>query len=418
MRAFALLLPVLLPAAAQQRVAIHAGRLLDVRTGNTRSDVYISVQDERIGAIERSAPAGVRVIDLSRQTVLPGLCDCHAHILGDPKDWNPTAGLRMSSAQGALWGARNLREWLERGFTMLRDAGESDSGYGQIALRDSIRMGLIPGPRMQVSGGFVSVTGGHGDADVLAPDQALPRRFNLADTVEEVSRAVRLDIKYGADWIKLMATGGVMDPMSDFNSQELSEEQMAEAVRVAHRAGKKVLAHAHGTAGIRAAVNAGVDSIEHGTMLDEDTAGMMVKKGTWLVPTTYVTEEIVEVGASRGITPGMLEKGKAVLKLRRAGFEAALKQGVRMVYGVDAEPEVAPKEFEALVRYGMKPLEAIQSATVNAAEMLGLSAQMGAIEPGKFADILAVDGDPLQDVRTLERVRFVMKGGQVFKPLN
>jgi len=398
-------------------VTIHAGRLLDVRTGESKPDVYILVQGDRIVSIERRAPVGAKVIDLSKQTVLPGLCDCHAHVLGNQKDFSPWSGLLMSSAQSALWGARNLREWMERGFTMLRDPGESDLGYGQVALRDSVRIGLIPGPRLQVAGHFVSVTGGHGDADILAPDQALPRRINLADTAEEVSRAVRMDIKYGADWIKLMATGGVMDPMSDFNVQELSDEQMAEAVRVAHRAGKKVMAHAHGTAGIRAAVNAGVDSIEHGSMLDEDTASLMAKKGTWLLPTIYVQELAVEVGASRGMTPAMLEKERAVLKLKRAGFEAALRKNVRIVYGVDAEPEVAPKEFDALVRYGLKPLQAIQAATVNAAEMLGMSSQTGSIEPGKFADIIAVDGDPLQDIRTMEQVRFVMKGGEVFKAL-
>jgi len=343
---FALLLLAVLPAAAQQqpRTAIHAGRLLDVRTGSYRNDVYIVIQDDKVVALERSAPADAKVIDLSKQTVLPGLCDCHAHTLGDPKDWSPTAGLLMSSAQSALWGARNLREWMTRGFTMLREAGESDLGYAQIALRDSVNKGLIPGPRMKVAGNFVSVTGGHGDADVLSPDQALPPRVNLADTVGDVSRTVRRDIKYGADWIKLMATGGVMDPMSDFNVQELSDVQMAEAVNVAHRAGKKVMAHAEGKAGIRAAVNAGVDSIEHGIVLDDDLAATMVKKGTWLVPTLYTFEEGVELGASRGMTPVMLEKGRAALKLRRAGFDAALRQGVRMVYGVDAEPEVAPKE--------------------------------------------------------------------------
>jgi imidazolonepropionase-like amidohydrolase len=410
------LLPLL--AAAQERVAIHAGRLLDVRSGGYRNDVYILVQDDKIASIEGSAPTGVRVIDLSKQTVLPGLCDCHAHVLGNQQDWSPTAALLMSSAQGAIWGVRNLREWLSRGFTTLREAGESDPGYGQIALRDSVNRGLIPGPRLLVAGNFVSVTGGHGDADVLAPDQALLRRPNLADTVNEVSQAVRRDIKYGADWIKLMATGGVMDPMSDFNQQELSDEQMAEAVRVAHRSGKKVMAHAEGKAGIRAAVIAGVDSIEHGLVIDEEIAGMMVKKGTWLVPTLYTFEEGVELGASRGMTPAMLEKGRAALKLRRAGFDVALKEGVRIAYGVDAEPEVAPKEFDALVRYGLKPLQAIQAATINAAEMLGTSAQTGTIEPGKFADIIAVDGDPLQDIRTMERVRFVMKGGEVYKPLN
>ena len=415
MKTLMLVLQLSLVAAAQQQVAIHAGRLLDVQTGNIRNGVYIVVQGDRISAIAMSAPAGVKVIDLSRQTVLPGLCDCHAHVLGDPKDWSPGNGLRMSSAQKAIWGVRNLQEWIDRGFTMLRDPGEDDIGYAQVALRNSVDLGMIKGPRMQVAGTFVSVTGGHGDADVLAPDQELPRRQNLADTVAEVSRAVRRDLKYGADWIKLMATGGVMDPMSDFNVQELSDEQIVEAVRVAHRAGKKVLAHAHGTSGIRAAVEAGVDSIEHGSLLDDETAQLMVKKGIWLVPTLYAGEEAEETGASKGMTPAMLEKNRQVLKLQHTAFETAIRRGVRIVYGVDAEPEVALKEFEAMVRWGLKPLQAIQAATTNAAAMLGI--QSGTIEPGKFADIIAVDGDPLQDIRRMEQVRFVMKGGEILKDL-
>jgi imidazolonepropionase-like amidohydrolase len=418
MQRFVLFLLLSSLAAAQQRVAVHAGKLLDVRTGSYRSDVYIVIQDGKIKSIDSTAPAGARVIDLSRQTVLPGLCDCHAHTLGDPEDWSPTSGLRMSSAQAALWGARNLRAWLERGFTMLRDPGESDPAYAQVALRDSVRRGLIPGPRMVTAGNFVSVTGGHGDADVLAPDQALPRRPNLSDTVDDVTRAVRLDIKYGADWIKLMASGGVMDPMSDFNVQELSDEQMAEAVRVAHRAGKKVMAHAHATGAIRAAVNAGVDSIEHGSFLDDETAALMVKKGTWLVPTVYILEEVIETGPSHGLSAASMEKARAVIKLRHAGFDTAVRNGVRIAFGVDAQPEAAPKEFDALVRYGLKPLQAIQAATINAAELIGMKSDTGAIEPGKFADLIAVDGDPLQNIRTMEQVRFVMKGGDVVKPLN
>ncbi len=259
--------------------AVHAGRLLDVGTGKTQTDVYIVVRGKRIAAVERAAPAGATVIDLSNLTVLPGLCDCHAHVL--------------------------------------------------------------------------------------------------------------------------------------FNMQELSEEQMAEAVRLAHRAGKKVMAHAHGTQGIRAAVVAGVDSIEHGTLLDDETAALMAKKGTWLVPTIYTLEYGAEIGTSRGATPEMVEKGKALLKIRRRGIEAALKSGVRMVYGVDLEPEVAAKEFDAMVQYGVKPLQAVQAATVNAAEMLGT--QTGTVEPGKFADIIAVEGDPLQDIHAMERVRFVMKGGDIYK---
>src|SRR5450755_3055653 len=203
-------------ASAQQAPvatsALRAGRLIDVRTGRVTTNVYILIAKDRILRIADSAPAGISIIDLSRYTVVPGLIDSHAHVLGNPKDQSSAAGLRMSSAQKALWGVHNLQIWLDHGFTALRDAGEDDLGYGQLALRNSIEKGLIRGPRMVSAGNFVSVNGGHGDSDVLAPDQQLARRPNIADTVDDVSRAVRRDIKYGADWIKLMATGGVMDP--------------------------------------------------------------------------------------------------------------------------------------------------------------------------------------------------------------
>ncbi|MGH9831355.1 MAG: metal-dependent hydrolase family protein, partial [Blastocatellia bacterium] len=325
------------------------------------------------------------------------------------------AGLRMSSPQAALWGFRNLQVWLDHGFTALRDAGESDLAYGQLALRDSIKMGMIRGPRIVSAGNFVSVNGGHGDSDVLAPDQSLARRPNIADTGDEVALAARRDIKFGADWIKLMATGGVLDPLSDFNVQELSEEQMAKAVEVAHRAHKHVMAHAEGTDGIKAAVRAGVDSIEHGTILDEEGAELMEKKGTWLVPTLYTFQRGVEMGMTAGIDAIMFEKEKAIMKYQDAAFKLALKHHLKIAYGVDDDPDFVSKEFGALVRGGMSTLQAIQAATVRASELLGMSETAGTIEPGKFADIVAVDGDPLANITVMEHVVFVMKGGEVIK---
>jgi len=247
-------------------VLIRAGQLFDARSGTLLKDQAILVEGDRIrevgneGSVAPHAP-NAKIIDLSTATVLPGLIDCHAHVLGNLKDLSATRDLRTSSPQSALWGVHNLQAWLDHGFTALRDAGESDLAYGQLALRDSIRMGLITGPRMLSAGNFISVTGGHGDADVFAPDQALARRPNLSDSAEDIESAVRHDIKYGADWIKLIATGGISDPISDFNVQELSEEQMRRAVEVAHRAHKSVMAHAEGADGIKAAVRAGVDTI-------------------------------------------------------------------------------------------------------------------------------------------------------------
>ena len=402
-------------AAAPARVAIHAGRLLDPRTGNYATDVFIVVEGDRIASVCASAPAGVTVIDLASETVLPGLTDCHAHMLGNPKDETATAGLRMSSPKATLWGYRSLQTWLDHGFTSLRDAGESDLAYGQLALRDAIREGLIRGPRIVSAGNFVSVSGGHGDSDVLSPDQALPRRPNLADTVDQVSEAVRHDLKYGADWIKLMATGGVMDPLSDFNVQELSETQMARAVEVAHRAGKRVMAHAEGAEGIKAAVRAGVDSIEHGTMMDEEGAALMEQRGTWLDPTLYTFQHGVEKGTSLGLDPVSAAKGAAILKAQQPAFERALKHHIGIVYGTDEDPDFSSKEFGALVRGGLSPLGAIQAATVNAATLLGTTQSTGTVEAGKYADIIAVPGDPLKDIGVMEHVTFVMKGGEVIK---
>jgi len=412
------LFALLLTAAAQTEaptLAIHAGRLIDVRTGHVSSDSYILIAKDRIARIADAAPAGLPVIDLTKYTVVPGLIDSHAHVLGNPKDQSSTGGLRMSSAQKAIWGVHSLQIWLDHGFTALRDACEGDPAYAQLALRDSIEKGLVRGPRMVSAGGCLSLTGGHGDEDVLAPDAGLAAGPNIADSVDGISRAVRRDIKYGADWIKLMATGGVMDPISDYRVQELSEEQMARAVEVAHRAGKKVMAHAEGAEGIKAAVRAGVDSIEHGTVMDEEGAQLMEKRGTWLVPTLYCFQHDMETGLSQGRDPVSFAKGQAILKEQGPAFHRALAHHLKIAYGVDDDPDVVSREFGALVRGGMTPLQALQAATVNGAELQGRSNEIGTIEPGKFADIVAVEGDPLADIAAMEKVVFVMKGGEVYK---
>jgi imidazolonepropionase-like amidohydrolase len=401
--------------SAKPTAAIHAGRLIDMRTGRVTTNAYVTITKDRIVGVSDSAPADLPTIDLSQYTVVPGLIDCHAHILGNPKDQSTASGLRMSSAQKAVWGVHNLQIWLDHGFTALRDAGEDDLGYGQLALRNSIEKGLIRGPRMVSAGSFVSVNGGHGDADVLAPDQSLPRRPNIADTVDAVSIAVRRDIKYGADWIKLMATGGVMDPISDYRVEELSEQQMARAVELAHRAGKKVMAHAEGAQGIKAAVRAGVDSIEHGTVMDEEGARLMEQRGTWLVPTLFCFQHDLQTGLSQGRDPESFAKGVAIVKEQGPAFHRALAHHLKIAYGVDDDVDFVSKEFGALVKGGMTPIEALRAATVNAAELLGRSSEIGSIEPGNFADIVAVDGDPLSDITVMEKVVFVMKGGEVYK---
>jgi imidazolonepropionase-like amidohydrolase len=418
-RRFAVITLILCSAIAfaqpSPTAAILAGHLIDVRTGKVATKAYVIVGKDRVLQITDSAPAGVTVIDLSKYTVVPGLIDSHGHILGNPKDQSSTGSLRMSSAQKAIWGVHNLQTWLDHGFTAMRDACEGDSGYGQFALRDSIEKGLIRGPRIVSAGGCLSLTGGHGDGDVLAPDFGFPNQPNIADTPEDVERAVRRDIKYGADWIKLMATGGVMDPISDYRVQELSQEQMAKAVEVAHRAGKKVMAHAEGSEGIKAAVRAGVDSIEHGTVLDEEGAQLMEQKGTWLVPTLYCFQHDMETGLSQGRDPASFAKGVAIIKEQGPAFKRALAHHLKIAYGVDDDPDSLSKEFGALVRGGMTPIEALRAATMNGAELQGRSKDIGTLEPGKFADIVAVDGDPLSDITVMEKVVFVMKGGEVYK---
>jgi imidazolonepropionase-like amidohydrolase len=412
-----LFIPVLAPAQQEPvaTAAIHAGRLIDVRTGHVKTNAYILLAKDRVLRVADSAPADISTIDLSKYTVVPGLIDSHAHVLGNPKDQASAANLRMSSARAALWGVHNLQIWLDHGFTALRDAGEYDQGYGQLALRDSVNQGLVRGPRMVSAGSLISVNGGHGDADILSPDQAMLLRPNIADTVEDVSRAVRRDIKYGADWIKLMATGGVMDPISDYRVEELSEEQMAKAVEVAHRAGKKVMAHAEGTEGIKAAVRAGVDSIEHGTVMDEEGARLMEQRGTWLVPTLFCFQHDLQTGLSQGRDPVSFAKGVAIVKEQGPAFKRALAHHLKIAYGVDDDVDFVSKEFGALVNGGMVPLDALRAATINGAELLGRSDEIGTIEPGKFADIVAVEGDPLTDIAVMEKVVFVMKGGEVYK---
>ena len=404
-------------AAPSVTQAVLAGKLIDVRTGNVRTHVYIVIAGERVQSIADSAPAGVPLTDLSAYTVLPGLIDAHGHILSNPTSQNFATEVRTSMPQATLWGVYNLRLWLDHGFTSVRDACEGPPDYPQFALRESVRRGLILGPRITAAGSCISISGGHGDGAPFPADLPLPRGQNVADTVDDIDHVVRRDIKYGADWIKLMATGGVMDPISDFLVQELSEAQMAEAVVVAHRAGKKVMSHAEGAEGIKAAVRAGVDSIEHGTMLDEEGARLMEEHHTWLVPTLYCFQHDMETGLSKGRDPDSFAKGQEIMAAQGPAFKRALEHHIRIAYGVDDDDvdESVSKEFGALVRGGLSTLGALQAATVNAATMLGKDKDVGTIEPGRYADIVAVKGDPLADITVMEHVDFVMQGGKIIK---
>src|SRR5438132_293169 len=395
-------------AAEPQLFAVHARRLLDVRSGKI-SDAYVVIRGDRIDSVASSAPANMRLIDLGNATVLPGLIDCHVHLEADWNDFSATAGLRRSASDKTLLGLKNAQVYLSHGFTTVRDAGSND--FGIISLRNAFASGMFDGPRVFAAGIPISITGGHADGNPLAPDVPLPPGPNIADTPDQARIAVRHNLKYGTDWIKVMATGGVADALSDYTVQELSDEQLRAIVETAHRARRRVMAHAEGTEGIKAAVRAGIDSIEHGTMLDEEGAAMMEQRGTWLVPTLETFQRGLEIGLSQGTEPIMLEKDKAILKYQQPAFERAIAHHLKIAYGLDDEPKYTTREFEALVRGGLTSLQALQAATINAASLLSLDA--GAIEAGKFADIVAVDGDPLKDIKTMDRVVFVMKGAKV-----
>ncbi len=409
-----IVISLLLTAAAfgadEPVVAIHSKHVLDVRTG-TESEGYVVVHGDRIASIDRSAPKGARFIELGNATVLPGLIDCHVHLEALWNDLSATSNLRHSSAEKTLIGLQNAQTYLQHGFTTVRDAGTTDPGYDTIALREAFARGDFPGPRVIAAGIPISVTGGHADLNALAPDVPMVKLPNIADTVDETRAAVRHDLRNGVDWIKLMATGGVADALSDYNVQELSDDQMKAAVEVAHRAGRKVMAHAEGTSGITAAVRCGIDSIEHGTMLDEETAQLMADKGTWLVPTLETFQRGVEIGLSSGQEPIMLEKGKNILKYQQPAFERAIRHHLKIAYGLDDDPKYTTREFQALVAGGLTPLQALQTATVNAASLLTVDA--GSLEAGKAADIIALDGDPLKDMKAFDHVTFVMKSGKI-----
>ena len=402
---------------------IKSRSLLDVRTGKMQTNYAVLVEGERIQAVGPAAEieklasqhAGAKTLDLGNLTLLPGLIDCHTHILGNLEDHNLATALMTSSPLAALWGLKNAQEWLRQGFTTIREAGEEDPAYGQLAVRDAVNRGLFPGPRIFAAGLFVSITGGHGDANFLAPDFKYPEQINVVDTPGGVARTVHHDVKYQADWIKLMVTGGVSDPMSDFNNVELTEEQIRTAVEEAHRFSRGVMAHAEGTEGIKVATRAGVDSIEHGNLLDEEGAKLMAERGTFLVTTIYTFEYGIELGTSRGALPITIEKARRIVAGHKTAMALAKKYGVKVAFGTDSDTTVLQKEFTALVKLGYTPLEALQTATIRAAELLRQKENLGAIEPGKFADLVAVEGDPTADVEALNRVRFVMKGGSVFR---
>jgi imidazolonepropionase-like amidohydrolase len=400
-----------------KRTVILAGKLLDVRTGDTLSNQAIVVEGDKIVSVGPMSAVKLSGnesrIELSNATLLPGLIDAHTHLTFDPQFGYES--LAISVPREALIGAKNARVTLEAGFTTVRNVAAS--GYADVALRDAINAGDVPGPRMLVSGPPLGITGGHCDNNLL-PFEYHATEDGVADGIEQVQHKVREVIKYGADLIKVCATGGVLSKGDDPNASQYTLEEMKAIVTDAHRLGRKVAAHAHGAQGVIWASEAGVDSVEHGHLMNDEAIAVLKKNGTYLVPTLYLMDWQRAHGAQANLPAFLKAKMELVSSVGKQNVQKAIKAGVKIGMGTDAA--VYPHglnahELEVYVQLGMTPLGAIQSATINDADLLGWKDKIGALEVGKWADIIAVDGDPLHDITVLQRVKFVMKGGQVVK---
>lgn len=406
--------------AADQVTVIRAGKLVDVVAGTVLKDQTIVITGERISAVGPSAstsvPAGAQVIDLSAQTVLPGLIDMHTHLTSDAYLGGYNA-LGVSDVRAALYGVRAARKTLEAGFTTVRDVGSSGTGFGDVALRDAINDGDFIGPRMRSAGHLIGMKGGHCDDNLLPPDANYVAR-GVADGPWAARAKVREMAKYGADVIKICASGGVLSKGDAAGAQEYTLEEMQAIVAEAHKLGRKVAAHAHGASAIRDAIVAGVDSVEHASLIDDEGIKLAKERGTYLVMDIYDDDFILQEGEKAGILPESLEKERQVGQLQRDNFRKAFGKGVKMAFGTDAG--VYPhgdnaKQFYYMVKYGMTSMQAIQSATIHAADLLGWKDRVGSISVGKFADIIAVKGNAADDATELTKVSFVMKGGAVIR---
>jgi imidazolonepropionase-like amidohydrolase len=408
-------------SAAQNKdqiTVIKAGRLIDTVAGKVLTDQVIVVKGDKVVSVaaanSSAIPSGAKVVDLSKSTVLPGLIDVHTHLTSNPLK-SGYQSLGTSAVRATVYGAKAAVKTLEAGFTSVRNVGAN--GFGDVALRDGINDGDIIGPRMQVSAFSIGIHGGHCDNNLLAPDYNFTRR-GVADGPWAARAKVREMVKYGADMIKICATGGVLSKNTDPGVQQLTLEEMKAIVEEAHKLGRRVAAHAHGTSGILEAIQAGVDSVEHASLIDDAGIKLARERGTYLSMDIYNDDYILAEGAKNGVLPESLEKERIIGQQQRDNFRKAFKAGVKMAYGTDAG--VYPhgdnaQQFKYMVQYGMQPIEAIQAATVNAAELMGWKDKVGSISPNKFADIIAVDGDPLADVTLLTKVKFVMKGGVVVR---
>jgi imidazolonepropionase-like amidohydrolase len=405
-------------SALAQTTVLHCGSLLDVKSGQYQHNVYIAIDGEKIGGIATTVPAGANVIDLSKETCLPGLIDTHTHVLlqGDitAEDYDVQL-LKWSQSYRTILGTVSARRALEYGFTSIRDLETEGAMYADVDIKKAINQGIIPGPRMQVATRAMDVTGAYPLLG-YAPDVKVPHGVQVVDGPENGRKAVREQIMYGADWIKVYSDrsyfvrpDGVLDDIPTFTLDELRA-----IVDEAHREHHKVASHASALNGVHNSVEAGVDTIEHGQYIAPEDIKTMVAKGIYYVPTLFVGEYVAEGRANTGAKVWV-----DMVKIHADTFKRAHEAGVKIAFGTDAggfDWKINPaKEFPLMVKYGMTPIEAIRSATTVAADLLGMQTKLGAIEPGKLADVVAVPGDPLADISVLERVNFVMKGGQVYK---
>ena len=402
----------------EKLIAIKAGKLFDSEKGIFLDNQIILIKDNLISEVGGNVkiPANAQIFDLSKKTVLPGLIDCHTHITSQPENYLEDI-FRKSPIDIAVSAHIYAKRTLEAGFTTCRDVGASE--YIDVALKRAIDAGKVVGPRLYVSGVPIGATGGHADLSGFSPYVGFKQLPNVADGVDEIRKQIRTNIKYGSDLIKFTATAGVLSEEESVGAPQYSQEEMNALVEEAAMWGKKVAAHAHGTEGIKRAIKAGVASIEHGSFLDDEAIKLMLQKGTYLVADIYNDDYILAEFGKLGYPQKLIEKEKLVGKTQRENFQKAVKAGVRVAFGTDAG--VYPhgdngKQFFYMVKFGLTPAQAIQAATISAADLIGVKDKIGSITVGKYADIVAVDGDPQQDITLLEKkLSFVMKDGVVYK---
>jgi imidazolonepropionase-like amidohydrolase len=403
---------------------IRAGHLFDPATGHYSDNVTLVVANQRIQSVEAAGfqpPTGAQILDLSADYVLPGLIDCHTHLGSRADRYEEIDKFKDTPFDSAIAGVVNARKTLEAGFTTVRDVGSLP--FLAVDLRDNINAGFIPGPRIVASGPGISITGGHGDLNNYAPEVTktlFPEKndFKIADGSEEVRRMVREQVKYGVDVIKILASGGVLSKGDQPGAPQYTLEELKVAADTAHQAGRKIAAHAHGTQSIKWAIEAGIDSVEHASLVDDEGIAMAKAHGTYLVMDIYDDDYILQEGPRIGMPQELLIKERAVGQKQRDNFRKAHAAGVKMAFGTDAG--VYPhgdnaRQFHYMVLYGMTPAEAIQAATTSAADLIGRSSDVGSLTTGHFADLIALTTDPLQQIEVLEHPEVVVKGGALIK---